>query len=60
MRDYMDRRVPNLSGLPHLPIPHLHANRSFVSISPDFRDWQKIERIDSREKRLREGLGLKT
>ena len=59
MRDYMDRRVPNLSGLPHLPVPHLHANRSFVSISPDFRDWQKIERIDSREKRLREGLGLK-
>ena len=60
MRDYMDRRVPNLSGLPHLPVPHLHANRPFVSISPDFRDCQKIERIESREKSLREGLGLKT
>ena len=55
----MDRCVPHLSGLPHLPVPHLHVNRPFVSISPDFRDCQKIERIESREKRLRESLGLK-
>ena len=53
MKDYMDRCVPHLSGLPHLPVPHLHVNRPFVSISPDFRDCQKIERIESREKRLR-------
>ena len=59
MRDYMDRSVSNLSGSPHLPVPHLHANRPFVSISPDLRDCQKIERIESREKRLRESLGLR-
>ena len=28
MRDCMDRRVTQLSGLPHLPgVPHLHVNR---------------------------------
>ena len=50
----------HLSGLPHLPVPHLRENRPFVSISPDFPDCQKIKRIKSREKRLRESLGLKT
>ena len=28
MRDYMDRLVTHLSGLPHIPgVPHLHVNR---------------------------------
>ena len=31
MRDYMDRQVTYLSGLPHLPwVPHLHVNRLLV------------------------------
>ena len=50
---------PHLSGLPHSPVPHLQVNRPFVSISHDRRDCEEIERIKSREKRLRESLGLR-
>ena len=31
MRDYIDRRVTHLSGIPHLPgVSHLHVNRPLV------------------------------
>ena len=49
----------HLSGLSHSPVPHLQVNRPFVSISHDCRDCEEIERIKSREKRLRESLGLR-
>ena len=37
MRDYVDRRVTQQSGLPHPPgVPHLHVNRP---LGPVYMEW---------------------
>ena len=49
MRDHVDRRLPHLSGLPHLPgsppppLPRFHVNRPLESTPENFPNTWKIE-----------------